>query len=79
MPHRDGGAREIRGAPQEAEVQLFRILLDGGLLDGGLLDGGQIESGAMGRPGFGGLREGLERVLRADSVEVIEAQVEKAR
>ena len=43
-----GGAREIRGASEQAEVQFVAILLDGRLLD----------SGAMGLRGLGGLREG---------------------
>lgn len=43
-----------------------------------LHNGCQIDSCAAGRPGLGGLREGLEGVLRADTAEVIETQIEKA-
>ncbi|GAB3151489.1 hypothetical protein GCM10027290_40840 [Micromonospora sonneratiae] len=63
-----GRPREVRGAPEQAEVQFVTVLRDGG----------QIDSGAMGRPGLGGLREGLERVLRTDPVEVVGVGAEKA-
>lgn len=63
-----GRPREVRGAPEEPETQFVAVPRDGR----------QIDSAAVGRSGLGGLRQGLEGVLRPDPSEVVGAGVEEA-
>lgn len=63
-----GRPRKIRGAPEQTEMQFITVPCDGR----------QIDSAAMGCSWLGGLRQGLERVLRADQLEVIGIEVEEA-
>jgi len=56
-----GRPRQIRGATQEAEVQLVVLLFHGC----------QVDAGAMSLRRFDGLGQRLEGVLRADALEVV--------
>lgn len=53
--------REVRGAAQQTEMKLVPVLRDRR----------QIDPAAMSGPRLGGLRQRLERVLRADPSEVV--------